>query len=680
MNMPTWYTWYAGNAVVPQLMAQEWAALTVLAVTLVVYRTFREPYLLIWIGGWLTHIAAGWSLRAGAYGLSGWAVALSRAEFVMALGFFFAAILFYSNQSKRLWALLVATAPLAGYAAMQSILWPNSLAPKFLFLILCRLLALAAGIVLIRYRWSRAEIGPWLLALSLLLLQPQGMHSLLHLPFRGEETTGDLLLGASMLLLVFDESTLSTRRLRVIQTLTDSMTQSLQPGPMLETALIQLKALMGAQAAWFRLLEGDKMVIVQQIGLSREFMNERRSVPKDDSFERGFHDGKPVALKISSTDVRARRFLRKEGFKYCILVPVLGKKSIIGTLALASNRHVHYTPKEMEFLATTAHQLGMAVENLRLLEQILRSHRQWANTFDSIQDSVLLHDSEFRIMKANLGLLRRLERATTDVIGSSCEATLPHDGGDWKGCPYCQGGKVFYEGADPCFGGFSMVSTSSYREQGNKLQGTIHVIRDVTDRHLAEKKYRLLFEQMQEGVFVATPDGALQECNDAFVRMLGLSNREEAMALNLDEEVYVSRERRQEFRREVESSNFVRNFEVLLRRHDGTVLSAMESSFATRDSDGNIERYQGFLLDITEKKQAEDEIRRRNRELNALNAMAMIASQSFDLDEILNLTLRQMILLLDAQAGSIYVADAGDFMFRRRADWGRNGARKRRLR
>ncbi len=77
-----------------------------------------------------------------------------------------------------------------------------------------------------------------------------------------------------------------------------------------------------------------------------------------------------------------------------------------------------YTPKEMEFLATTAHQLGMAVENLRLLEQILRSHRQWANTFDSIQDSVLLHDSEFRIMKANLGLLRRLERATTDVIGS----------------------------------------------------------------------------------------------------------------------------------------------------------------------------------------------------------------------------------------------------------------------
>ena len=48
---------------------------------------------------------------------------------------------------------------------------------------------------------------------------------------------------------------------------------------------------------------------------------------------------------------------------------------------------------------------------------------------------------------------------------------------------------------------------------------------------------------------------------------------------------------------------------------------------------------------MTEKKRAEDEIRRRNRELNALNAMAVIATQSFDLDEILNLTLRQVISL-----------------------------------
>ena len=205
-----------------------------------------------------------------------------------------------------------------------------------------------------------------------------------------------------------------------------------------------------------------------------------------------------------------------------------------------------------------------------------------------------------------------------------------------------------------------MVSTSSYTEQGGKQRGTIHVIRDVTDRRVAEEKYRLLFEQMQEGVFAATPEGKLLDCNDAFVRMLGHNSRDELMALNVDTELYASPEQREAFRQEVEAHNYVRNFEVTLRQKDGTLLTAMESSFATRDSAGKIERYQGFLLDITEKKRAEDEIRRRNRELNALNAMAVIATQSFDLDEILNLTLRQVLSLLGAETGSIYLSDAAD--------------------
>src|SRR5438128_6809392 len=141
------------------------------------------------------------------------------------------------------------------------------------------------------------------------------------------------------------------------------------------------------------------------------------------------------------------------------------------------------------------------------------------------------------------------------------------------------------------------------------------------------------------------------------------------MALNVDAELYASREQREVFRREVELHNFVRNFEVSLRRKDGSLLTAMESSFATRDQAGKIDCYQGFLLDVTEKKHAEDETRRRNRELNALNAMAVIATQSFDLDEILNLTLRQVVSLFGAETGSIYLSEDGT-TFRRRAAWG----------
>src|SRR5580700_2821688 len=63
-------------------------------------------------------------------------------------------------------------------------------------------------------------------------------------------------------------------------------------------------------------------------------------------------------------------------------------------------------------------------------------------------------------------------------------------------------------------------------------------------------------------------------------------------------------------------------------------------------------------------------MRRRNRELNALNAMAVVATQSFDLDEILNLTLRQVVSLFGTESGTVYLADSDAPTYRRRAAWG----------
>ena len=174
---------------------------------------------------------------------------------------------------------------------------------------------------------------------------------------------------------------------------------------------------------------------------------------------------------------------------------------------------------------------------------------------------------------------------------------------------------------------------------------------------------------MQVWVYVAKLTGRLLDCNDAFIRMLGYSGcGKNCFALNLDSDICVDSNQRDEFRRKIDLQNYVRNFDVTLRRKDGTLLLAEESSFATRNQAGKIDRYQGFVLDMTEKRRAEDEMRRRNRELNALNAMAVVATQSFDLDEILNLTLRQVVSLFGAESGSVYLSDSDAFpTYRRRA-------------
>ncbi len=681
MNLLSFSTRLAsGSHAIPGLTPQELAALVLLAASLLVFRAFRERYLLIWTLGWLAYFVSRWTLAEYDSGsVPTYVTAISQAQFVLAVCLFAAAIFVYTHARGLILPLLLITLSVMGFAVARVWLWPDSITLRVALEVAYRLVAITAAFRLIRYRWARWEAGPWLLSTSMLMLHLHWDPISSHLP-AGTNLMVSLLAGLSMLLLVFDDYKLHMRRLGVVNALTTSITRAQHHGPIMVTALEELKGLMRANAAWFRLLEGDRMVIAQQIGLSKNFLEARQSVPLDDDFERTLGSTVPVVLLSAAAGDSARPYLKQEKFHHVVMVPVLGKKSVIGTLALGSRHSIRYSPDEMEFLTTTAHQLGLAVENLRLVEQILRSHRQWTNTFDSIHDLVLLHDSEFRVMKANHALLERLHQAPADVVGQLCETVLPRNHGQWKGCPYCgHSEEGFHEGTDNAFGGFCMVSTSSYVEQGSKQKGTIHVVRDTTDRRIAEEKYKLLFEQMQEGVFVATPEGQLLDCNDAFIRMLGHHSREELIALNVDAELYASHEQREVFRREVELHNYVRNFEVTLRRKDGTLLTAMESSFATRNAAGKIERYQGFLLDMTEKKRAEDEIRRRNRELNALNAMAVIATQSFDLDEILNLTLRQVISLLGAETGSIYLCDLDETTFRRRAGWGQRSAERARL-
>ena len=678
--MSAWWTWFTvGDIAVPKLMAQESLALIILIASLLVFRTFRERYLLVWIVGWMAYFGSRWTVRGGEHHIATYLVAISHGQFILAVCLFAAAVLVYTHARKFLLPFLLISTAVISFAVLRALWWPDSTILRVALEGSYRLIALAAAVQLLRFRWARWEIGPWLLSISLLWLHLDWSPVNFYLPTL-LTPAADLLFSLGILLIVFDESKGRTRRLCAINSLMTSIAAAQQHGPMMVTALEQLKSLMRSHVAWIYLLEGDELVIAQQIGLSEEFVQNNDSSLVDETLQRVLREGKPTVIKLSGADESMRKHFESERFHHLVVVPVRGKKSSIGML-MFGRRHSIFCPlEEMEFLATCAQQLGFAVENVRLLEQILRAQRQWTNTFDSIQDFVLLHDSQFRVVKANHALLQRLGRAPADVVGNLCESVLPRTGEAWAACPYCRkGDEGFQEGIDPCFGGFSMVSTSSFTDQGSRQRGTIHVVRDTTDGRMAEEKYRLLFEQVQEGVFVATHDGKLLDCNDAFMRMLGHNNREELMALNIDTELYVSVEQRDAFRREVELHNYVRNFEVTLRRKDGVLLTAMESSFATRDAKGKIERYQGFLLDMTEKKRAEDEIRRRNRELNALNAMAVIATQSFDLDEILNLTLRQVISLLGAETGSIYLCETEEPTFRRRAGWGQRSADRARL-
>jgi len=152
--------------------------------------------------------------------------------------------------------------------------------------------------------------------------------------------------------------------------------------------------------------------------------------------------------------------------------------------------------------------------------------------------------------------------------------------------------------------------------KGDEVVGVSVLGRDVTQQREKELRFTELFETLQEGVYFSTPDGQLLDANPALVGLLGYLKKEELLALDPGALNFESGQQ-PVLGRAPDDRGGVRTREIRLRRKDGTAATFLDSSRAVWDASGNVIRYQGTLVDITEKRTMErqlaqqEEFRRR---------------------------------------------------------------------
>jgi two-component system NtrC family sensor kinase len=361
-----------------------------------------------------------------------------------------------------------------------------------------------------------------------------------------------------------------------------------------------------------------------------------------------------------------------------LLVRIPGKESPLGLLGIGSSTARTFQADEEHFLVNVANLLGLTVQNVALFETSVASRRQWLDTFDSIDDLILVHSLDGRILRANRALATHLDTEPAALVGRSVREVLSKAGTPWALCPYCEGAAGKSEEMDPTFGGYFLATDSVFHDSEGGRLGTIHVLKDFTAHRQVENKFRTLFEKAPEGVFISTPEGRFLDFNDAFMHIVGYESREELFETSIPSHFYVNAADRQRLKRLLHEYGEVSDFEFQFRRRDGEIRTARESSFATRDDSGAIIAYQGFVLDITEHKQAEMDIRRRNRELLALNAIAELLTQCSTLEEGLNDALLKVTELSAVDAAVVYFLDESARTLRRAAAVGYRSAHARR--
>lgn len=145
---------------------------------------------------------------------------------------------------------------------------------------------------------------------------------------------------------------------------------------------------------------------------------------------------------------------------------------------------------------------------------------------------------------------------------------------------------------------------------------------DMTDRERAEKalresdrRYRSLFEESRDGIYINTLDGKFIDGNQSMLDLFGYS-REEMLGTNAGS-LYVNREERVKFQEDMMEKGFVRDYEVRFRRKDGSEIDCLLTSTFWRSSDDHILGYQGIIHDITERKRAEEALRAIKEDLEA---------------------------------------------------------------
>ncbi len=249
----------------------------------------------------------------------------------------------------------------------------------------------------------------------------------------------------------------------------------------------------------------------------------------------------------------------------------------------------------------------------QLSDMIARSQRNFKELIDSLEDAACAVSLDGTMRTVNKSISELVGLPFTEIVGkkffdfveeptrAGVEAGLARflEKRHWAGtvCVRLQ------NSTRPLY--FDCVLNAIVKS--GEVVGASVLGRDVTGQHEKELRFTELFETLQEGAYFSTPDGRLLDANPALVSILGYATKEELLALDPGK-LNVDPTEQPVLGRAPDDRGGVRAREIALRKKDGTAAVFLESSRAVWDASGNLIRYQGTLVDVTERRKLERQL------------------------------------------------------------------------
>ncbi|MBP7998931.1 MAG: PAS domain S-box protein [Chloroflexi bacterium] len=419
--------------------------------------------------------------------------------------------------------------------------------------------------------------------------------------------------------------------------------------------------------------QSDKLKLIAGRGFSPETVKVGQQLPVQGSLS-----GLAVMRRqiVTSEDMlnderlapSVKQALLQQGLQYAVSVPLLFQEQVVGVANLIFPQKPIMTnldPTALYFMAQTMSAIMVGLHDVHELQQmqeaVSESEAQFRRLAESSPDYVFILDlRNFKTVYTNrdsfLGYGREewRDRSVFDHVHPE-DNEIVHT--------------FFREFVDQLITGG--VPTIEYRletkekqwewvqhrgtlftadESGKPLQ-VIIMLAIVTERKNAEmalrqseERYRRLFEQSQDAIYVSTREGQILDFNQAALDMFGFT-RDEVAHVSLPD-LYPGPAERRRFQKAIEETGMVENFPVQLRNRQRELLDCLLTSAVVRDAEGQVTGYQGIIRDITEQKRLETQIKedleRRGRQVGLSTQVAQEIASATNLNDLYQRVVEQV--------------------------------------
>ncbi len=309
--------------------------------------------------------------------------------------------------------------------------------------------------------------------------------------------------------------------------------------------------------------------------------------------------------------------------------------------------------------------------NHGLLEKIYQTEESYVEILNRLPDGLFTTDHEFRITYFNPAAEEITGFSAHDAVGMYCKDVFKNAICE-KDCALK---RAVAEGRDIHNREYAitdiegrripiMCSTSAFRDASGRVTGGLEVFKDISEikRLQAEvaqrkKNYTRVFEGSHDMIYTTSLDGKILDINHAGVELLGYRSKAEVLHRLTAMDLYRNPEDRRRFIEKIKTLGALKDYEVEFKRRDGSTLHVLISSRMYENTRTGEVELEGIIKDITRRKQNEELINQRNRELSVINSIAVAMNHAMDLDDILAKTVKKVGRILRVDRGGIFLID-----------------------